>query len=74
VLINQIGDEPGQVILRQPLIQRRRDQEDLIGLERPKRLIHRPPHQHRRHHRRHLEQAVITVIRRHTEVSQRSAR
>jgi hypothetical protein len=40
-LVDQIGDEPGQVVLGQPVVQRRRQQQDLIRVERPKRLVHR---------------------------------
>ena len=60
------------MILREPLIQRRRNQQQLVRLERSERLIHRPGLDHPRLHRRHLEKTVITIIRRHTRVSQHS--
>ena len=74
VLIDQVSNKPGQVVLREPLIQRRRDQQHLIGLERPECLVHRTQLDHRRLHRLNREQPIITLICRHTQVSQRSAR
>jgi hypothetical protein len=40
-LVDQFGDEPGRVVLGQPVIQRRGQQQDLMWIERPKRLLHR---------------------------------
>jgi hypothetical protein len=41
ILIDELADEPGQVLGGQPVIQRRRQQQSLIRIESPKRLIHR---------------------------------
>src|SRR5664279_1684692 len=72
MLIDQISDKPGEVLLRGPLIQRRRDQQQLVRLERSEDLVHRPALHDRRLHRRHLEKTLIILFRWHTEVSQRS--
>lgn len=40
-LVDQVADKPGQVVLGQPVVQRRRQQQDLMRIERPKRLVHR---------------------------------
>jgi hypothetical protein len=40
-LVYQVGDEPGQVVLGQPVVQRRRQQQDLVRVERPKGLADR---------------------------------
>jgi hypothetical protein len=39
-LVDHVGDEPGQVALGQPVLQRRRQQQDLMRIERPERLVH----------------------------------
>src|SRR5450631_948025 len=72
MLIDQISDKPGEVLLRQPLIQRRRDQQQLVRLERSEDLVHWPGFDQRRLHRCHLEKTLIILFRWHTEVSQRS--
>jgi len=65
MLIHQLGHEPGQMIGRQPLIQRRRQQELLTRVEATKRLIHRPTHHRSRNHRIDIEQSLIITITRH---------
>ncbi len=70
MLIDQLSDEPGQVLSRQPVIQRRRQQQHLIGIEEPERLVHRHLRSCRNALRQldpvHLEQAVFHVIDWHT--------
>jgi hypothetical protein len=39
-LVNQFGDEPGEVVLGQPIVQRRGQQQDLVRVERPEPLVH----------------------------------
>lgn len=39
-LVDQVGDEPGEVVLGQPVVQRRRQEQDLVWVEGPKRLVH----------------------------------
>jgi len=66
VLIDQLGHEPGQVLGRQPFIQRGRQQKALIRSERPKRLVNRAlrPDRNARslHPRLDLEQTLVTMI------------
>ncbi|WP_435855239.1 hypothetical protein [Streptomyces mirabilis] len=40
-LVDQVGDEPGEMILGQPVVQRRGQQQDLMRVERPEPLVHR---------------------------------
>lgn len=40
-LVDQVCDEPGEVVLGQPVVQRGRQQQDLVRVERPERLVHR---------------------------------
>jgi len=42
MLIDHISDKPGEVLLQEPLIRRRRDQQQLIRLEPSENLVHRP--------------------------------
>jgi hypothetical protein len=40
-LVDKLGDEPGQVVFGQPIIQRRRQQQqDLVRVERPEAFVH----------------------------------
>ncbi|AJC61689.1 hypothetical protein GZL_09166 [Streptomyces sp. 769] len=39
-LVDQVGNEPGEMILRQPVVQRRGQQQDLVWVEVPERLVH----------------------------------
>ena len=77
MLIDQISDEPGHVIGRQPVIQRRGQQQILPRIERPERLIHRTPGLRqiplRPLPRCHLEQAPVTLIVWHTKFSREAA-
>ncbi len=40
-LVDQVRDEPGEVALGQPVVQGRRQQQDLVRVEHPERLVHR---------------------------------
>jgi len=51
--------------LRQPLIQRRRQQELLTRVEATKRLVHRTANHRGRAHRLDIEQSHIITITRH---------
>jgi len=51
--------------LRQPLIQRRRQQELLTRVEATKRLVHRTANHWGRAHRLDVEQSLIITITRH---------
>ncbi|BAC17200.1 conserved hypothetical protein [Corynebacterium efficiens YS-314] len=42
--VDEVGDEPGEVVIRQPLIQRRRQQHHRVGVERGEAFIHRRFH------------------------------
>ncbi|OKI41693.1 hypothetical protein A6A27_39170 [Micromonospora sp. CB01531] len=42
-VVAQVGDELGQVVLGQPVVQRRGQQQDLMWVERPERLVHCRP-------------------------------
>ncbi|MGH8881208.1 MAG: hypothetical protein ACRD0P_28305, partial [Stackebrandtia sp.] len=70
MLIDQIGDEPGQMPRRQPLIQRRRQQQVLLRGERAKRFVHRALRYRLAadalRTRRNLKQALIISIAWHT--------
>ena len=73
VLIDQLGDETCQMLGRQPVIQRRRQQQALTRIERPKRLVHR---RFRRHiprinplRRIYRKQPILTSITSHTSSS-----
>jgi hypothetical protein len=69
MLIDQLSDEPGQMISGQPLIQRGREQQLLIRVEGPKRLIHRPTHQPNRLYPLDLEQTVTFNVTKHNPSS-----
>ncbi len=73
MLIDQLGDEPGQVLARQPIIQRRRQQQPLIRIEHPKGLVHRRLRRQRMRiyplTRTYLEQPTTIEIIRHTQSS-----
>jgi hypothetical protein len=70
MLIDQISDKPGEVVLRQPLVQRRRDQQQLVRLGTLGTSIRRPALHDRRFHRRHFEKTLIIPCLWHTEVSE----
>ena len=40
-LVDQVGDEPGEMALGQPVLQRRGQQQDLVRVERPEPLVRR---------------------------------
>jgi hypothetical protein len=62
MLIDQFRDEPREVLGRQPLIQRRRQQKSLIRIEMPKRLAHRALQPRPRHpDRPNVEQSPIAI-------------
>jgi hypothetical protein len=62
-LLDQIGDEPGQVALGQPVIQRRRQQQDLMRIARTEPLVHtrRTPPRLLALYRPDLEQPIPTM-------------
>jgi hypothetical protein len=62
---NRSGHEPGQMTLRLPLIQRRRQQELLARVEATKRLVHRTANHRGRAHRLDIEQSLIITVARH---------
>jgi len=68
MLIDQFRDEPREVLLRQPVVQRRRQQKPLIRIETPERLVHRTPHPRPGHpDRPNIEQSLVTVITWHAQ-------
>ena len=79
-VVNELGDAPGQMALRQPLIQGRRDQHHRIRIKRPEPFVHPAPGIHHiindqldALHESLVKQAILRLRRRGRNVGRRSS-